>query len=332
MSDEYFEFKTLIYKGELNRITGWVEEYPDLETGGQLFGFWTASGFPVIQVAIGPGKNAKHTPISFFQDKDYLKQTGEYLNHTYGLQHIGEWHSHHGMGLETPSGGDTRAMLSALTNPNLPRFLLCIANIYPANNKRTIKIGCFLYTLSSPSYKTGAWVILPGKSGESPLREAVNDECIIKKGLEEPMRSENCTLSVNDVLLDAPVFELTRIKVSESQWYATSDGKKLFKGIYIALMKNLNDCKMFRNYSEQVYFTFERNGKRWKIEFPDKFPKECAILSTDGIDKIPLKLCYEGKRIYKKVRKEIEQMLNTLKKKEGKYNALESSSTNTVTN
>jgi hypothetical protein len=344
MPDEYFEFKTFIYNGELNRIAGWVEEYPELETGGQLFGFWTPSGFPVIQVAIGPGKKAKHTPISFFQDKDYLEQTGGYLNSTYGLQHIGEWHSHHTMGLETPSGGDSEAMLSALANPNLPRFLLCIANIYPANKQRnhpikslqheawTIKIGCFLYTLSSSGYKTGRWVLLLGESEQSPFCEAVNNECIIKHGLEEPRKSESCSLSVNDVPLDAPTFELTQINVSENQWYATSDGKKLFKGIYIALTKNLNDCKMFRNDSEQLYFMFERNGKRWKIEFPDNFPQEWAILSSDGIAEISLTFSYKGKQICKRVYKEVDEITHKLNKKEEQHHVLESSSTNTVTN
>jgi hypothetical protein len=39
------QFKTLIYEQELEHIAGWVQEYPNLETGGDLFGFWTHSGF-----------------------------------------------------------------------------------------------------------------------------------------------------------------------------------------------------------------------------------------------------------------------------------------------
>jgi hypothetical protein len=320
-SDEYFEFKTLIYKGELDRIAGWVEEYPDLETGGQLFGFWTESGFPMIQVVLGPGAKSKHTPVSFHQHGEYLKETGEYLNRQYGLQHIGEWHSHHSLSLNTPSDGDSRTMWRALARRNLSRFLLCIANIYPTKalnrdsynvavtslhlpitnkEERIIKVNCFLYTQSRPSYQIGAWVVLQGVSGESPLRQFINYECILKHGLKEPKLLE---CDVNKTTLDAPVFEISKeIEVSDNQWYAAAEGRKMLIGIFTALNNNFDNCQMFRDESERVYFTFQCDREACRIEFPDNFPQEWAKFSSDTIGETHLEKHYTGKKICKAVR------------------------------
>jgi hypothetical protein len=43
--------KAIIYQSELDYISRCVLDYPNIETGGDLFGFWTYSGFPVIQYA-----------------------------------------------------------------------------------------------------------------------------------------------------------------------------------------------------------------------------------------------------------------------------------------
>jgi hypothetical protein len=302
--DEHFEFKTLIYKGELNRIAGWVEEYPDMETGGQLFGFWTESGFPMIQVVLGPGAKSKHTPVSFHQHGEYLKETGEYLNRQYGLQHIGEWHSHHSLSLNTPSDGDSRTMWQALARRNLSRSLLCIANIYPSpitnRKERIIKVNCFLYTQSRPSYQIGAWVVLQGVSGESPLRQFINYECILKHGLKEPKLLE---IDVNNTTLDAPVYEISKkIEVSDNQWYASAEGRKMLIGITKAINNNFDNCQMSQDESERVYFTFQCDHEACRIEFPDNFPQEWAKFSSDSIGEIHLEEHKTGKKICKTVR------------------------------
>ena len=95
-----------IYKSELDFISRCILDYKNIETGGQLFGYWTADGSPVVVYAIGPGTNANHQVAFFNQDVDYLVNVGNVLVHHYGLLHIGEWHSHHKLGLANPSGHD----------------------------------------------------------------------------------------------------------------------------------------------------------------------------------------------------------------------------------
>ena len=64
--------KAIIYQSELDYMSRCILDYPNIETGGQLFGFWTATGVPVVMYVIGPGKNAQHNPTSFVQDQRYL--------------------------------------------------------------------------------------------------------------------------------------------------------------------------------------------------------------------------------------------------------------------
>ena len=97
----------MIYKSEMEYISRCILDYPNIETGGQLFGFWTTEGIPVVMYTIGPGPNSEHHVVHFIQDSDYLARVGDILINKYGLQHIGEWHSHHQLGLAKPSGQDS---------------------------------------------------------------------------------------------------------------------------------------------------------------------------------------------------------------------------------
>lgn len=85
----------MIYCSELDYISRCILDSTTIETGGQLFGFWTSTGIPVVLYAIGPGPLANHQVTFFNQDVDYLLNVGTALLQRYGLQHIGEWHSYH---------------------------------------------------------------------------------------------------------------------------------------------------------------------------------------------------------------------------------------------
>ena len=61
-----------IYRSELDYISRCILDYKNIETGGQLFGYWTAGGSPVVVYAIGPGKKANHQVAFFNQDIDYI--------------------------------------------------------------------------------------------------------------------------------------------------------------------------------------------------------------------------------------------------------------------
>lgn len=274
------QFKTLIYQEELDHIAGWVEEYPNLETGGDLFGFWTHSGAPVIQFVLGPGQNSRHNPTSFYQDKQHLIRSGEVLRRKHGLQHIGEWHSHHQLGLAQPSSGDEQTVFNALRTYNFPRFLLCIANLRPergnyGRTKYTVNVGCFLFTSSSNYYQTGSWVVLP-------------DQSLIRKDLKwgenrilfsSPTQNKNWNVP-QTTLEEVPLVTTEPIEISKTVWYSTPEGQSLLKDIFEGVNTNYQNCEMNRQMpSEEIYFIFEINKNtnnqldKWRIDFPNDFPQ-----------------------------------------------------------
>ncbi len=158
-----------IYKSELDYISRCILDYPNIETGGQLFGYWTNTGAPVVTYVIGPGSHSKHQPTAFFQDMDYLKTIGHELTRKFGLQHIGEWHSHHQLDLAHPSGGDVRTMVYAVQDPKFPRMLLCIGNCTP----RETEINAFNFHSACPhEYEHAMWNIF---DIDSPYRDLIDN-------------------------------------------------------------------------------------------------------------------------------------------------------------
>lgn len=118
-----------IFASELERMHREVCAWPDRETGGSLFGLWTASGAAVVFLATGPGAASQHRVTSFFPDIRLLEETADLLYTHAGLQHIGEWHSHHQLGLAEPSGGDLRSVWTGMAADRRDRFVLGIGNL-----------------------------------------------------------------------------------------------------------------------------------------------------------------------------------------------------------
>lgn len=118
----------IIYESELDYVKKCILDSPDIETGGELFGLWTATGVPVVLYAIGPGPDANRRATFFSQDRSYLVTVGRRLIARYGIQHVGEWHSHHRLGLAVPSAHDAETMSSVIRSRHLGRFLMGLGN------------------------------------------------------------------------------------------------------------------------------------------------------------------------------------------------------------
>jgi hypothetical protein len=280
------QFKVLIYEKELSRIAGWVEEYPNLETGGDLFGFWTHTSAPVVQFVLGPAPDSKHNSTSFYQGRDYLIRAGEVLRKRHGLQHIGEWHSHHQLGLAVPSSGDEQTVFRALDRYEFPHFLLCIANLREQRNllkqQYEVNVGGFLFTRHRSVYQTGAWVVLPG---ESPIRENVERDREDRRSVSSDSKlSKNW--KVQETSLESEVFVTTEpAEVSRGVWYSTDKGKGLLKEIYDDFLKAYPESKMMRTSSEEIYFEFQLEKDYYRIEIPNDFPDSSPIIIKIGDDK-----------------------------------------------
>lgn len=286
------QFKTLIYEKELDRIAGWVEEYPSLETGGDLFGFWTHSGAPVIQYVLGPGPGSEHYETSFFQDKEHLIEAGRNLRENHGLQHIGEWHSHHQLGLAQPSQGDENTVFRALEKYNFPRFLLCIANLghnRAIGRQWNVNVECFLFANSQVSsqirggsYQVGAWVVLPGDTPFSHTLSRRNSRS------SKSWNVEKTTLETEVVVTTEP------IEIFEKLWYSTPEGQKRLKELYDLFNENFRQCEMLQDgRTERAYFSFlapvDNNYDEWRVEFPDDFPNSSPLFQPKGKPSFQLK-------------------------------------------
>jgi hypothetical protein len=104
-----------IFKEDLEYISRCILDYPDIETGGNFFGFWNNLSYPVIQYVTGSGRNSYHHVTFFKQDVEFLLDAGNAAYHSFGMQHIGSWHSHHKLGLAVPSSHDCQTMANAIS-------------------------------------------------------------------------------------------------------------------------------------------------------------------------------------------------------------------------
>ena len=153
-------FSVLIYEGDYKELCAWVLRKPNIETGGDLFGLWADKHTAVIQLVLGPGKRCTRTTTSFYQDIDYLRRVGSYLTQNEGVCHIGEWHSHHQLGLARPSGGDENTVWNNMPTYNLKRFVIFIANIQSSKQSYNVDVGCFLFEIDDEGKHMD---VLPGK-------------------------------------------------------------------------------------------------------------------------------------------------------------------------
>ncbi len=145
------QFTVYINEGERYQIEKWVEQFPNIETGGDLFGAWIDDRTAVVQFVLGPGKYCRRTSVSFFQDIDYLREAGNYLTQKHGLCNIGQWHSHHKLGITQPSGGDESTVWGNMPNLGLDRYIVFIATItggsYFHEEKLTVNINPYLFEI-----------------------------------------------------------------------------------------------------------------------------------------------------------------------------------------
>ena len=168
------DFNVVIYESDYKQLCTWVLKNTDIETGGDLFGLWADKHTAVIQFVVGPGQNCRRSSVSFYQDINYLEKIGEQMTKSEGVCHIGEWHSHHQLGLARPSGGDENTVWNNMPTYNLKRFVIFIANLKQLRkDSYNVNIGCFLFELESVNGKEKQLPVLQGTfkilKNENPL-------------------------------------------------------------------------------------------------------------------------------------------------------------------
>ena len=107
--------KLLIWESEVRAIVREAARWSK-ETGGDLFGLWTDT--PTIYLATLAGPKAVREAAHFRLDVEYLRELSVLLSEDWGLRYFGDWHSHHSLGLESPSGGDQRRITNIAKRNN----------------------------------------------------------------------------------------------------------------------------------------------------------------------------------------------------------------------
>jgi hypothetical protein len=295
--------KALIYNSELVFIAQCMMDYPDIETGGDLFGFWTYSGFPVIQYVIGPGKKAKHSVAFFNQDEEYLFNMGKALQNRHGLQHIGEWHSHHRLGLARPSGHDVSTVVKAINDCALQKFFLvigCIDRDIPSLN------GFMFQQVQQRNYTSVNWVVL---EGISPIRTDVDanfDDSMLYRPHTQSIRNINIpTTTLENVSYNKPVF-------TEDNWLEGDEGQEKLKNIYEGLQYQYGIVKMYLENNSNLLLQFKHAGNTYDIILPFDFPYSKPIIAKKGNSE--RKVLNEGNN-YKVIHENLLQYIDQFIKK-----------------
>ncbi|MFH2000094.1 MAG: hypothetical protein ABIK28_10450 [Planctomycetota bacterium] len=108
----HFKPKIVIFQSELEGLVGQAVAAGETETGGELYGSFSHARSPIISLASPAAPGAIREYAHFRQDVDYIKPTSNQLRRAYGVQYLGNHHSHHTLGLKMLSGGDIQSMHS----------------------------------------------------------------------------------------------------------------------------------------------------------------------------------------------------------------------------
>lgn len=249
--------KAMIYASEIDYIAKCIQDYPNIETGGQLYGAWTASGVPRVIYAIGPGPMANHQSAFFNQDIAYLETIGAKLKQ-YGLQHIGEWHSHHHLGIPRPSRHDVSTMQNGINQLNLNRFMLCIGSF---NRCDEIVINPFNFTRDA-QYIEANWEVI---NTPNRLRQVIDED--LKAILSHP-HSSNYTLSEPNIQINENCI------LDKSTWFSKKENRMALKQIIDKLKthKWIVDVAPQINDNGKVTLKVRSNSFEEIITFPEDFP------------------------------------------------------------
>ena len=164
------KYPIAIYESELQSI-GLDSASWETETGGDLFGIW--GDIPVVYFASKAGPKAQRDHAHFRLDIEYLIHLSIVLEKDWGLRYFGDWHSHHSLGLNSPSNGDKKRIVSVADKNHFDEMAEFIITFDTSgiDMKRKIKINPYLYLDLPSSRLTDAIVIVV--KGISPVRSAL---------------------------------------------------------------------------------------------------------------------------------------------------------------
>lgn len=272
-----------IYRSEFDILSRYILDCPNIETGGQLMGFFTENGDFVVCLAIGPGANANHQATFFQQDVTYLKKCYYALNKKYGLRYIGEWHSHHKLGLAKPSRHDATTVVNGMKKLAIESFLLCIGNV-DKNNRSTLNAYSFHYQ-KDYNYRRVKWKVIDTESPYRSMMEIDNSNLLIMPHTLNPCHG--------DILMteEHPSLNAKTPKYKEKYWLINKDNNLVLKKMIDFLAGDDNEYSVNPMLDENglVHLFVQGAEKNEEIIFGENFPNEAPLIKSYGenLEKVP---------------------------------------------
>lgn len=258
----------VIYQSELEYLSRYTLDYPNIETGGHLFGFWQDDGIPVVTFVLGPGDKSEHSFFAFRPDVDYLERMAKALTNFHGLKHIGEWHSHHTLGLSHPSQGDADNVLCYVNESGFCQFLLCIATC--SNNESSVTP--YLFLKSEKNYLEARWSVI---KGASPMRFKIEqtENVLLPKN-----QTSNYKVIADDYVGDLVIPE--SIIKTEIYWFSDKNNHIVLKRIIDEIIRlGADTCRPLMNDYGHVCLEITDNKHTINVLFPDGFPVNKPIVN-----------------------------------------------------
>ncbi|MEX2389217.1 MAG: hypothetical protein WD534_15170 [Phycisphaeraceae bacterium] len=242
-----------IYASELSYLAGLSADYPDCETGGDVFGFYSRGGQPTIMLVGGPGPEALHQPSFFRQDLTFHERLSADIWERFALQPVGAAHSHHQLGLQGLSDGDRRATKGLARRNNLRQWIdLLTTHEVVDGAVAMVRVHCYLYV--DPQNGVARRCRLQVLPGTSPFRQALNAEDPVPAWLEsmpEPFPLDRITIDG-----DLPVPEVPEAILAQCHGL----GESVMKDVELQHVRGMW-CLSFHNLNVgTLHVTLDANG------------------------------------------------------------------------
>jgi len=266
-------YSIAIYESELQAI-GLESAAWDKETGGDLFGIW--GDIPIIYLATRAGPKAKRDHAHFRLDVDYLIRLSILLEKEWGLRYFGDWHSHHSLGLLTPSNGDQRRIegLAAKNNfAEMAEFIITFSQ--NSDSERKIEIHPYVY-LDLPSHPLQEAVLIVLK-GISPVRSALT------AGSDLPEQELDSFSSMPTERISIPVEPLGRVPGTEGLPAAQISERLLTKTMSELATMSSGELELYREFFGFVIIVPVNDKENIAFAFDKEWPH--ALLQVDWMDR-----------------------------------------------
>ena len=254
-----------IYREELDFMVKTILDSPHRETGGNLFGYFTPGGDAVVVYVLGPGEQSVCRFTSFVQDADYLQFHVDRLSKDFRLSHIGVWHSHHGLGLPHPSGGDVQSIQEGMDADGLSRCILAIG----VCDKNGASVNAFSFV----NGKAGAemaflpWHVMPGGGRVRPRYDATYAASVVKPRTDVAVYGRMNMTEARQMPAE------NSVRFDAGFWLNDKENRMQLKCIVAYIQSKYSDVKLLKVDDETIEIRFNiANRSSWRVVFDKDFP------------------------------------------------------------